>query len=198
MVKSKTPGTEIARPTLSGGAIYHGNDSDDNFYLLGGTTSYFNTSFPGFSGPTPAKNGLWSFNIKKQAWSQYDTSAEIANRPSEGSATEARQQSLGFYFNGQIDSGSSTETQNLGNTGTMFLKGMLVINTADKTIKNLSTEAVVGDMPRARGRMMFVDGVGSNGILVQIGGVSKSAGDVTENYNGQLVTSCDPIAFKTI
>ena len=173
---------------LDSASLFHGEDDDDNFYLWGGTTSYFNTSFPGFEGPTPSQYSLWSYNVVSQVWDQYDVTLDSPYRPSYGSYTEARDQGLAFYFNGQLDSGSSTETQSFGNDVKQFLEGMIVIDTKNQTARNLSTTAVVGDMPRTRGGMMYIDGIADKGILVQIGGNQKPVTNTTNTYTGDLVS----------
>ena len=125
------------------------------------------------------------------SWGQCNVSSGISNRPSTGSFTEARDQQLGFFFNGQLDSGSSSETENLGDAGKVFIEGMTVVNTSDHTARNLSTKAVVGDMPRSRSRMQFVDNIGKHGILVQIGGNQKLVSNTTDQHVGNLVSGIE-------
>ncbi|KAL9125788.1 MAG: hypothetical protein Q9217_005056 [Psora testacea] len=180
--KDANPKTGTYPPLVSRGALYHGADADDNIYLWGGTTSYFNTSFPGFRWPLPSQYSLWSYNVVSQTWGQYDTGLNIEHRPSSGSYTEARDQSLAFFFNGQLDSGSETQTNNLGDDPKVFIEGMVVINTSNQTARNLSTKAVVGDYPRSRGRMQYIKDVGGKGILVQIGGNRKHVGNYSNQY----------------
>ena len=156
----------MSPPVLSRGAVYHGEDSDDNIYLWGGTTSYYNTSFPGFHPPLPSNYSLWSYNIVNKTWDGYDTGSQIQHRPSSGAFTEARELNLGFFFNGQLDSGSDTQTQALGDDPKIFIDGMIVIDTGKKTARNLSTKAVVGDRPRSRGRMQYIKEIGEDGEYI--------------------------------
>ena len=79
-------------------------------------------------------------------------------------------------------------TQNMGDGPKVFLEGMVVLDTDTKTARNLSTKAVVGDYPRSRGKMIYVDDVGATGILVQIGGNQKFVGDSNNEYIGDLVS----------
>lgn len=162
--KTPVPGTGTLPPVLARGALWPGANDDDNIYLWGGTTSYMNTSFPGFKNPYPANYSLWSYNIVNQTWGQYDVSDGSPNRPSSGSFTYSKDQALGFYFNGQLDSGSSQETQDLGDAAKVFLEGMIVVDTNKRTARNISTAAVVGDMPRTRGRMIYLNNIGLNGM----------------------------------
>ena len=145
--------------------MWPGQDEDDNIYLWGGTTSYMNTSFPGFQNPYPATYSLWSYNIVNKTWGQYDVTDGSPNRPSSGSSTYSKDSALGFYFNGQLDSGSSQETQDLGDSAKVFLEGMIVVDTNKRTAQNVSTAAVVGNLPRTRGRMIYVSNhVAENGM----------------------------------
>ena len=103
-------------------------------------------------------------------------SQNILNRPSSGSSTEARDQGLAFYLNGEIDSGSSLETKGLGNGNTVWLGGMIVINTNKQTVRNISTYGLSADQPRTRGLLQYIIGIGPNGVLVQLGGIQKPLG----------------------
>lgn len=188
LVKKPNPSTGTSPPVLSRGALYHGTDQDNKIYLWGGTTSYWNTSFSGYEAPTPQQYSLWSFDVVAQQWDQYDDTLGSANRPSSGSYTDATDQGLSFFFNGELDSGSEIETEKFGNSVKQFLQGMIVIDTNNQTAKNLSTEAVSGDLPRSRGRMQYVSAIGPNGILVQIGGNQQQVTNTTDPYIGNLVS----------
>ena len=163
LTKQANTRTGISPPVLSRGAIYHGGDSTNNIYLWGGTTSYFNTSFPEFHPPLPSNYSLWSYDIVNKTWDKYDIGSQIQHRPSSGAFTEARDLHLGFFFNGQLDSGSDTQTQALGDDPKLFIDGMVVVDTSKKTARNLSTKAVVGDHPRSRGRMQYLEKIGGDG-----------------------------------
>ena len=122
------------------------------------------------------------------SWGQFDTGLTVENRPNSGASAEARDQNLAFYFNGQLDTGSQVQTEfTLGDNSKPFLEGMIVINTQDKTARNLSTQAVVGNYPRTRGRLEYVPSLGSKGILVQIGGNRKEVHNYDNQYVGDLV-----------
>ena len=155
---------------------------------MGGTTSYSNTSFPNFCPPYPAQYSVWSDNITSQAWAQYDVTLGSPNRPSSGSSTEARDQGLAFFFNGQLDSGSEETTTKFGDDRKVSLEGMIVIDTNNHTAKNLSTQAVVGNTPRSRGRMQYIEELGGKGILIQIGGNQKNVTNTNDTYMSDLVS----------
>jgi len=156
--------------------------------LLGGTTSYWNTSFPNFQAPYPAQYSLWSYNISSQSWGQYDITFGSPNRPNSGASTEARDQALAFYFNGQLDSGSEEATTHLDKGEEAYLKGMIVVDTNNQTARNLSTQAVVGDTPRSRGEMQYIEELGGKGILVHIGGNQKGPEDASNSSMSDLVS----------
>lgn len=83
-------------------------------------------------------------------------------------------QSLAFYYNGELDSGSLQQFDIISGTN-IFLSGMIVINTTDQTARNLSTAQVDANLARARGRMQYIPGVGEKGVLVLIGGSTFTA-----------------------
>ena len=189
LVKAANPRTGTVPPNLDGASLYYGADGDNNIYLWGGTTSFINTSFPGLHGPDSSQYSLWSYDVASQVWGQHDVSLNVPHRPSYGSYAEAPDQGLAFYFNGQLDSGSSKETEVFGSNVKQFLEGMIVIDTNNQTAKNLSTKAVADSLPRTRGGMIYVDGIADNGILVQIGGNQKPVTNTTDTLIGDLVNS---------
>lgn len=186
-LKEMEPMTHCIPPILSRGALYQGMADDANIYLWGGTVSYTNTSFPGFEPPIPAKYSLWAYDTGLQEWTPYDVSEGSPNRPSSAAFAEAPDQGLAFFLNGQLDSGSSTGTEVLGDQGKVFLQGMIVLDLKNRSAKNLSTSAVSGQRPRSRGRMQYIPGIGEKGILVHVGGNQKNVTDITNSYVGDLV-----------
>lgn len=103
-----------------------------------------------------------------------------ANRPSSGSSTNAEELGLGFYFHWELDSGSETQTQIYGNDVKQLIEGMIVVDLANQTARNLSTQAVSGDMPRSRGGMIYINDIGPHGVIVQIGGNQQNVTNTTD------------------
>jgi hypothetical protein len=171
--KSADPDTSNMPPQVSRGALFAGPPEDDRIWLYGGTTIWWNTSFPDFQIPTTAVYSLWSFDTVSLLWDQYDVTSESPMRPSNGLAAEAPNLGLAFYFNGEVDSGSSIETQPLGNYAKAFLEGMVVINSTSQTAVNVSTAAAVGNLARTRGVAEYIPDIGGSGILVLTGGTLK-------------------------
>src|SRR5579862_5208722 len=112
--KTKNPETGQGPPVIVRGVLYQGGSTDDNIYLYGGTTSYQNTSFFEYVPPSSSKYSLWSYDTKNNTWDQFDISAASPYRPCSGSFAEAPDLGLGFFLNGGIDSGSSTEVAPIG------------------------------------------------------------------------------------
>lgn len=186
--KEQNPKTGTPPPQVVRGALYQGMAGDNNIYLYGGSTSYVNTSFPGYQGPGSDLYTLWSYDTVQGEWSQYDISASSPLRPSSGASAEAPDQGLAFYFNGLIENGSSYDTtRRLSNGNQVFLEGMTVINTNNQTARNLSTAEVTGSNPRTRGKMQYLPGIGEHGILAFIGGSSKRVGEVSNLEIGTMV-----------
>jgi hypothetical protein len=121
-------------------------------------------------------------------WDQYDVTSESPMRPSNGLAAEAPNLGLAFYFNGEVDSGSSIETQPLGNYAKAFLEGMVVINSTSQTAVNVSTAAAVGNLARTRGVAEYIPDIGGSGILVLTGGTFTifDVGSYMRNNSDQL------------
>ncbi|CAD6584293.1 MAG: hypothetical protein ASARMPRED_001726 [Alectoria sarmentosa] len=164
------PTTGSVPPQVVNGALYQGTQDDDSIYLYGGTTSYANVSFPGWQGPVAPTYSLWSYDPGSAQWSQFDVSHNAPYRPSNGAAAEAVDQGLAFYYNGELDNGSSEQELGIIAGTNVFLSGMVVINTTDQTARNLSTAQVSGDLARAHARMQYIPGAGEKGVLVLIGG----------------------------
>lgn len=76
---------------------------------------------------------------------------------------------------------------NLSPDTKMFQEGMIVIDHSNQTAKNISTKALVGDRPRTRGKMQYISGLGSHGIIVLIGGNEKDVADTSDQSLGDLV-----------
>lgn len=172
-------------PVLSRGALYGGTTDDDNIYLYGGTTSYINTSNPAWEPPTSAQYSLFSYNTVSGGVSQFNISGASPERPSSGASATAPDQGLAFYIEGQIDSGSCTETQVFGDSKKVNLNGMIVIDTKARTARNLSTALVADGSPRTYGSLQYIPGVGEKGILVHLGG-SDSNGNLVSNTDADL------------
>lgn len=174
--------TGQAPPNLINGALYAGSSADPNLYFYGGTTSYWNTSFPGWRQPSSQEYSLWSYDeTATSQWNQYDILDASPHRPSRGFSAEAPDQGLAFYLNGHIDNGSSTSTTEMGNGKSVALTGMIVLDTATQTAKNISTAAMSGGSPRTGGGMAYIPSYGAHGILVAVAGISRSAEQATEN-----------------
>lgn len=160
-------------PQISRGALFAGMPKDNRIWLYGGTTIWWNVSFPDFQAPTTAVYSLWSFDTVSLLWDQYDVTSGSPMRPSNGLAAEAPGLGLVFYFNGEVDSGSSTESQPLGNYAKAFLEGMILINSTSQTASNISTAAAVGNLARTRGTAEYIPDIGGSGFLVLMGGTFK-------------------------
>ena len=175
-------------PQVVRGTMYYGSQGDDNIYLYGGTTSYANTSFPGWQLPTPSTYTLWSYDTKSRQWTQYNIEQNAPYRPSNGAAAEAVDQGLAFYFNGELNNGSS-QGINIVNGSSFFVSGMIVVNATDQTARNLSTAQVSIDLARVRGQMQYIPKVGEKGILVLIGGSIFPANQLN-NLESTVLVRC--------
>lgn len=144
-------------------------------------------SFPGFQWPQDDYYTLWSYNTSDEVWTEHSVNDAAPWRPSAGAHAEALDQGLAFYFNGELDSGSSTETQSFGSNEKVFLEGMVVLNLTDGTARNVSTQAVSGSQPRSRGILQYVPGIGEKGILVAIGGTWKNVTDRDQTDQSNFV-----------
>ncbi|KAI9760283.1 MAG: hypothetical protein M1840_002574 [Geoglossum simile] len=175
--KSENPQTGTPPPIVIDGALYSGGPDDDNIYLYGGTTSYWNTSFPDYQSPTSSQYSLWSFNIVTKTWGQFDILSSSPQRPSGGYWAAAPNLGLAFYLGGMLDHGSSLQTLSLSNTTKFGILGMLVINMKDGTAKNVSTAGLTGNNPRSRGNLQYIERFGDKGILISFGGSFRSLSD---------------------
>lgn len=186
------PATGSIPPQVVRGVLYQGSGNDDQIYLYGGTTSSANPNFPGWQGSVAPTYSLWSYDPRSTQWSQFDVSQNAPYRPSNGAAAEAVDQGLAFYFNGELDSGSSAQLGIISGNN-VFLSGMVVINTTDQSARNLSTAQVSVDLARARGRMQYIPAVGEKGILVLIGGSTFPANQLDSTDIINLVWHKTPL-----
>ncbi|KAH8144600.1 uncharacterized protein LAJ45_11368 [Morchella importuna] len=144
-------------PNLSRGALYAGASNDTKLYAYGGTVdSSVNSSWDGFQHPTSNQDSLWSYDLSTSLWAHDTISDTALIRPASGASAEATELGLGFWFNGEQDSGTSSESVNLYNT-VKFLKGMIVLDFNTGEARNLSTSAV-SDLARVRGEMVYIPG----------------------------------------
>lgn len=195
--KTEDPDSANRPPQVSDGVLFSGASDETTIWLYGGTTVWWNTSFPDFQPPTTQIYSLWSYDTAIHRWDQYDVSSGAPSRPSNGLTAEAPELELGFYFNGEIDSGSSMETTLYHDAHKQFLEGMIVINTTSQTATNISTEGATGDTPRTRGGAAYIPGVGGNGLLALFGGTYKPANvpDASEMTESASFASMDNITI---
>ncbi|KAL8943773.1 MAG: hypothetical protein Q9216_000879 [Gyalolechia sp. 2 TL-2023] len=64
---------------------------------------------------------------------------------------------------------------------------MVVLDHSNQTATNVSTKTLVGERPRARGKMQYISGWGTNGIIVLIGGTQKLVTDTSDQNQGTLI-----------
>lgn len=129
---------------------------------------------------------LWSFDNETQNWDQFDLGQ--LKTPSNGLSTEAPDQGLAFYMNGQIDNGTDPDTWATGDATTL-LNGMMVIDLVNQTAKNISTQGMVTAHPRVGGSFEYLPHVGDSGALVAMGGrVYPDTQTPTSQTRGQLLT----------
>jgi hypothetical protein len=172
--KTPNPNTHTPAPSVARGGLYAGGSNDNNIYLYGGTTTFENTSSPFYTTPGSALYTLWSYNTLSTTWNQYDSHSvcpEAPNRPNAGAWDVAQDQGLAFYFNGQVDSGSSYDTMRLGSYS-YPITGMMVIDTINQTARNVSTDSV--GSPRTRAGLTYIPSIGTYGIVVVLGGITQS------------------------
>ena len=185
---SPNPRTGTAAPVLSSGALYSGSNDDNRIYLYGGTTSFINTSFPGYKIPYTQQYSLWSYDTIADEWDQFDVTESAPERPSNGAYADAPDLGLAFYLNGQIDNGSSYQTSTLDDSVQVPLEGMIVLDTSNATARNVSTFALTGSNSRTKGMMQYIPKLGGSGILVYLGGSYKSIDATDDEDIGTLVS----------
>lgn len=168
------------------GALFSGSPGGNSIYLYGGTDQSMNTSFYKYTEPTPPNQTLLSYDVKQNQWASINVDSSIPEKPSYGSSADVLDQGLGFYFNGEINNGSSTETTWIPEGSSLPLDGMVMLNMTDKTSRNIST-TTIDSSSRTGSILQYVSGIGGKGILIQFGGIYRQAGSYTDE-NGTLVS----------
>lgn len=169
----KNPTTGTPPPSLIRGHMFHGPVDQPNVYVYGGTTFMGNQSFEAFTRPDPsAFYPLWSYTYGSgNPWDQYSRDTEWT--PNHGAVTEAIDQGLAFYLNGQIDWGTSARTvDSFPKTEDIYvpMEGMVVLDLKSRSGKNVSTSGLRGGAPRVGGTMEYFSSIGGMGALVALGG----------------------------
>ena len=197
--KTANPNTGTVPPSIVRGALYRGPTGDPKVYMYGGTTSTLNTSSQYYEGPTSNQYTLWSYDPTSSEWGQYDVSSGGSQRPNHGAWTDAPDQGLGFFFNGQVDNGSSVDVSfSMTRRDVNLLSSMQVIDLKTRTAKNVSTAAVSNGNARIGGSLQYLQGIGAKGMLALIGGAEQSIQNtskpenVTTLFNGTTLVSSAP------
>lgn len=183
--KTANPQTGTFPPLVGHAALYRGNESDNNIYLYGGTVDFTNTKFPGWQYPTSNQYSLWSYDTVAKIWDQYDVTLNAPERPASGAHAEAPELGLAFWLNGEIDTGSDNNLA-LIQEFERYLDGFIVIDTNMQTAMNVST-ASLDRTPRIGGGLAYISGIGSKGIVVAIGGITRSVADNSNSSTGTYV-----------
>ncbi|KAA8574999.1 hypothetical protein MFRU_002g03680 [Monilinia fructicola] len=160
------------------GALFSGSPGSNQIYLYGGTEQSMNTSFYGYTDPTSPNQTLLSYDVKQNQWASINLDSTIPQKPSSGSSADVPDQGLGFYFNGEINDGSSTETTWIPEGSSVPLEGMVMLNMTDNTTRNISTAAIDASS-RTGSILQYIPGIGDKGILIQFGGIYHQAGNLT-------------------
>ncbi|APA09574.1 hypothetical protein sscle_05g043440 [Sclerotinia sclerotiorum 1980 UF-70] len=162
------------------GALFSGSPGGNQIYLYGGTEQSMNTSFYGYPDPTSPNQTLLSYDVTQNQWDSINVDSTIPEKPSSGSSADVPDQGLGFYFNGEINPGSSTETTSIPEGSSVPLEGMVMLNMTDNTTRNISTSAIDTNS-RTGGILQYIPGIGENGkgILIQFGGMYRQAGNLS-------------------
>ncbi|CBX90499.1 hypothetical protein LEMA_P066250.1 [Plenodomus lingam JN3] len=174
------------RHAMVNGAMYAGPYNSTNIWTYGGTTFRGNKSFLDSDKPYANQYPLWSFDDETNNWDQFDLGQ--LTTPSRGLSAQAPDQGLAFYLNGQIDNGTEPNTW-AGGDSISLLEGMMVIDLAHQTARNVSTSSLRTSQPRSSGAMQYVPGVGDSGVLVALGGrMYGGMRTLTSQDKGSLLT----------
>lgn len=174
--------TGAAIPRKFRGYMFAGPQNDSKVYSFGGSHYMYNQSFIGKTSPNPSTYPLWSYTPGSgepgTKWDQYNTGDQRLI-PNHGAGADAPDLGLGFYLNGQIDGGTSSDTTESlkdpsGNQELYTpLDGMLVmdlVNPGREPAANISTQALKEPLARVGGSLDYIPPVGDSGILVAMGG----------------------------
>jgi hypothetical protein len=145
---------------------FHGRYNDTRVYIYGGSSFRGNDGFPNKKANFDYSEQHSLFSFDNNTWNSYGTQL---SSPSYGAAAEAPDQGLAFYLNGRTDDGSAPSTSNDGDSQTL-LDGMHVIDMLQQTEKTLSVTGMNDNQPRVGGALQYVPGLGTDGVLVGLGG----------------------------
>ncbi|PVH92999.1 hypothetical protein DM02DRAFT_733378 [Periconia macrospinosa] len=161
------------------GYMFSGPHNSSQVYQFGGSTYMYNQSFVVKPAPSSFTYPLWTYTPGSgpldTKWDQYDMNQEIKWEPNHGAGADAPDLGLGFYLNGQVDKGTSSDTNKLfDDTDQTYYRpvdGMLVLDLVNPgKAKNISTSTMKENLSRVGGTLDYIPSVGKSGILVALGG----------------------------
>lgn len=172
-------------PILSNGGLLCSGAGDDQFYLLGGTTTQVNQTWPYSQQPLTPVTSLWSYNSLQKSWTEYSQSPDLGSKVNKAACFGASDQELGFCVGGQVDEGSSDATKDFGDFAYM-VEGLQILFTNNQTMRNISAKGI-SRFPRTRGAAGYISAVGQSGIGVLLGGVQEAIPNILGSGNGSMV-----------
>lgn len=181
----RTASNALAPPTLTNGALWPYNNS---LYLYGGTTSRLNDSFVGYQPPTSEDTVMWRFNTESSQWAPVELTVNGEKMPRLGGGANvvAEDKGLAFYYGGQVDNGTSSDTAN--DNRITYSNKFFVFNLGNGSVQSLPVDALA-TYGSSGSQMVYIPYIGKKGILVNFGGSVKPATAADTRFRGDMVGS---------
>ena len=130
---------------------------------------------PGAPG-IPPTNAVYQYNIGEAQWTQTNPGGDPVQRVLIGMSAQSSSKAVGYYLGGAITPLSNPSFYAETNSTPYMVEGLVTFNEGSATFKNSSTSQMNADGTIAEGYLALIESLGSQGVLIALGGFTDIAG----------------------
>ncbi|KAL8776023.1 MAG: hypothetical protein Q9213_008406, partial [Squamulea squamosa] len=157
-------------PSLNDGAIFSNGSS---LWLYGGSVSRAGPPLPAIP-----PDDIWRYDFATFKWSLSARNGDPIQRLTKGAYLQT-DGSKGFYLAGQKDPFSDISFHVNDGAEPYMVEGLLIFDEVSETFHNASTAGMNRLGTMINGFISFIPSLGSEGLLIAFGGLSRAAGMAT-------------------
>ena len=124
----------------------------------------------------PPPNAIYQYNIGQSQWIQLNPGGDPVQRVLVGMSAQSSTKSVGYYLGGAITPLSNPSFYAENNSTPYMIEGLVTFNEGSATLKNSSTSQMNPDGTIAEGYLALIEFLGSEGVLITLGGFTDIAG----------------------
>ena len=140
---------------------------------------------PGAPG-IPPTNAVYQYNIGEAQWTQTNPGGDPVQRVLIGMSAQSSSKTVGYYLGGAITPLSNPSFYAETNSTPYMVQGLVTFNEGSATFKNSSTSHMNADGTIAGGYLALIESLGSQGVLVALGGFTDVAGSPSDLESSNL------------